>query len=1282
MARVFGTRIKESARMSSSSKHYMRWPLVIFAVALMSTAAFAWQLWQTVQAKDQERFERRAAIAQNSLRDHISTCITLLRGAAGLFAGSDDVRREELRAYVERLELERYPGVLGIGWSLRIPASAKNNVITATRKQWSSSFDIWPPGERPEYHAVLYLEALDQLNQAAIGYDMFTQPIRRAAMERARDIGSAAASAKLMLLYEIDKQRQPSFLIYVPVYRGGAVPETVAERRAKLVGFLYSPYHAGRLMSNILSAEEWDPYLNYRIFDGTEVNPDALLYQSDTEDVELAPRFTKTAMMDVAGRSWTIVFASTPAFERATEERLPLIVLASGVLISFMLAGGAWWQARARVAAEQSANALRESQRELMEQREWLQTTFASMGDALITTDKAGIVTYLNPVAVTLTGWALTEAQGKPLESVFHIINEKTRAAAENPVVKVLRGGKMIGLANHTLLVDKDGKERPIDDSAAPILDQQGRINGVVLIFHDVTRQRQAERALERSEAHYRRLFETAGDGVFLLNMETGRIVDANPNMAKLAGPRSELLGKQLWEIGLFPDADANRAAFREFKEKDYIRYERLPLVSPDGNRRDVELVCSAYGAGDNQVMQCNVRDITERKRMEDTLRESEELYRSLTEISPQGVWMTEPDGVLLYINQYWIEYSGMSLEQCAAEGWMQQVHPDDRERVSESWQHALVAGTAYEVEARFRRAADGQYRWHLVRGVPVCDDDGRIEKWLGVVVDIHQRTLAEAAMAQLGAIVESSDDAIIGIDLDGMITSWNAGAERLYGYNAPEVIGKPISILIPPGHMDEELAFLEKLRGGVGIAHYETERMRKGGRVLQVALTISPIKNRAGRVIGSSKVARDISERKHAERERAELLMREQALRTQAEAASRAKDDFLATLSHELRTPLNAILGWVQTLNSGKTDKETRVRAMQAIEQSAWAQAKLIGDLLNVSDIIAGRLRLDVKPLNLPSVIGEAVESLLPAIEAKEIDFATRFDPAAESFNGDAARIQQIIWNLVSNAVKFTPRRGQVRLALTRYESHIEITVEDNGDGISATFLPHVFHRFRQADSSSKRKHGGLGLGLAIVRHLVELHGGTVEAESPGAGQGARFTVRLPVRVLTPVEQMVQTEQPPPVATIPVTRLRRLDGLRILSVDDDHTSREMLQVALQRAGAEVISAASAAEALKLFQRLRPDVLISDIGLPDEDGYDLLRAVRALPLEAGGATPAIALSGYVSAQDRLATETIGYQAFVSKPVNLTELIDAIIRLSHGPRQPMTGEYPQQEKAPS
>ncbi len=658
--------------------------------------------------------------------------------------------------------------------------------------------------------------------------------------------------------------------------------------------------------------------------------------------------------------------------------------------------------------------------------------------------------------------------------------------------------------------------------------------------------------------------------------------------------------------------------------------------------------------------------DVTRQRQSVEVPDRSEVPYRSLIEISPQGVWMTNPDGALLYINHYWFEYSGLGMEQSAPEKWMEQVHPDDRRRVRESWERALRDGAVYESEARFRRAADNQYRWHLMRAAPVRDDGGRIEKWLVVIMDIHQRAHAETAMAQLAAIVESSDDAIIGMDLEGIITSWNGGAERLYGYTAEETTGKPISILIPPGHMDEELAFLENLRRGEGVAHYETQRLRKDREILHVSLTISPIRNHAGEVIGASKVARDISDRKRAERERAELLMREQALRTQAEAANRAKDDFLATLSHELRTPLNAILGWIQTLNRGQVDGETLTRGLTVIEQNAQVQTTLINDLLNVSDIVLGRLRLDVKPMDLAAVIGAAVESLRPAIAAKEIAFAVDIEHGVHNFNGDAARIQQIIWNLLSNAVKFTSRRGQIRLALAQYESHVEVTVEDDGAGIDPAFLPYAFDRFRQADSSSKRKYRGLGLGLAIVRHLVELHGGTVEAESPGAGQGARFTVRLPFRASALLEATPFRERPAAVIAAPAgTPFRRLDGLRILSVDDDHNTREMLQIALQRAGAEVSSAASAAEAFMLLQRFRPAVIVSDLGLPEEDGYDLLRAVRALPAEAGGSTPAVAVTGYVSAQDRQAAEMAGYQAFVPKPVNLDSLIDAVIRVSRG-----------------
>jgi signal transduction histidine kinase/CheY-like chemotaxis protein len=371
----------------------------------------------------------------------------------------------------------------------------------------------------------------------------------------------------------------------------------------------------------------------------------------------------------------------------------------------------------------------------------------------------------------------------------------------------------------------------------------------------------------------------------------------------------------------------------------------------------------------------------------------------------------------------------------------------------------------------------------------------------------------------------------------------------------------------------------------------------------------------------------------------------------------SHAKDEFLATLSHELRTPLNAILGWTQTLQSGNTRKETLLRALSQIEESAQAQAKLIDDLLNVSDIIAGRLRLEVQPMRLTPVIKGAIETLYPAIDAKEIHLETSFDPAADVVSGDPARMRQIVWNLLSNAVKFTPRTGRVGVRLDRGVASAEMAVFDSGEGISAEFLPHVFDRFRQGDASSRKRHGGLGLGLTIVRHLVEMHGGTVEAQSGGKGLGSTFTVRLPIRA-TWEERRRTSRSEHSSAALRASR-HRLTGVRILTVDDDRNTREMLQEALERAGARVQSASSAKDALEKLKRFRPDVLVSDIGMPEEDGYDLMRQVRILPVEQGGATPAIALTGYAHEEDQAATRAAGYQAVTAKPVNLDELLSTI-----------------------
>jgi CheY-like chemotaxis protein len=375
---------------------------------------------------------------------------------------------------------------------------------------------------------------------------------------------------------------------------------------------------------------------------------------------------------------------------------------------------------------------------------------------------------------------------------------------------------------------------------------------------------------------------------------------------------------------------------------------------------------------------------------------------------------------------------------------------------------------------------------------------------------------------------------------------------------------------------------------------------------------------------------------------------------RRRGQHAAPLEDQFLATVSHELRAPLNCILGWTQTLRDGGAAPETLRLGLTEIERGARMQATLIDDLLNVSDIAAGRLRLDASPMRLAWAVEAALTALRAAIDAKAITLETRFDPGADVVHGDPQRLQQVAWTLLSNAVKFTPRGGRIRITIARAGSQAEIAVSDSGEGIEPEFLPFVFERFRQADASSRRTHGGLGLGLAIARHLVELHGGTVGAASSGKGAGATFTVRLPLAPFEPAGARAGECKAP---------RGNLRGLRILAVDDDASTREMLQQVFENAGAEVMLAGSAREALSKIQGFNPHALVSDIGMPHEDGYDLLRQVRTLPPEAGGATPAIALTAYTREKDRAATQEAGYQAVAGKPVDLDELFSAITRLA-------------------
>ena len=516
----------------------------------------------------------------------------------------------------------------------------------------------------------------------------------------------------------------------------------------------------------------------------------------------------------------------------------------------------------------------------------------------------------------------------------------------------------------------------------------------------------------------------------------------------------------------------------------------------------------------------------------------------------------------------------------------------------------------------------------------------------------------SETLPAILAAIVESSDDAIVGKDLNGTIRTWNAGAERIFGYRAEEVIGLPITIVLPPDRFDEEAHILATLRRGERIDHFETERVGKGGRRISVSVSVSPIKNARGEIVGGASVSRDISMQKQIEIVRQEMLAKEQEARAEAEAASRAKDAFLATLSHELRSPLSPILAWARLLRQGMLDAEKTERALETIERSARSQAQLIDDLLDISRIVSGKLRLQVRPVQLTTVIEAAIEVVRPAADAKNIRIQTALDTETGPIAGDPDRLQQVVWNLLSNATKFTPKGGRVQVALERVNSHVEIAVSDTGQGVPAEFLPHLFERFQQAETGPSRTHGGLGLGLAIVRHIVELHGGTVHAESPGAGNGTTITVKLPCMIFARTAGEIERRHPTLEALPAERNFPQLRDLRVLVVDDEPDSNEVVRTLLVSCGAEVRIAGSAAEGLRELQRWTPDVLISDIGMPCEDGYSFLGKVRARRGEIGS-IPAVALTAYATTEDRVRIFSAGFQVHVVKPIDPSELVTVV-----------------------
>ena len=497
-----------------------------------------------------------------------------------------------------------------------------------------------------------------------------------------------------------------------------------------------------------------------------------------------------------------------------------------------------------------------------------------------------------------------------------------------------------------------------------------------------------------------------------------------------------------------------------------------------------------------------------------------------------------------------------------------------------------------------------------------------------------------------------------------------------MLGYTAGEVINHSISSII---HNPEELdlkakEFSEEL--GVSLEpgfevlvaksrlnlpdENEWTFKRKDGTGFPALLSMTALRDSAGEITGFLGIASDITERRRIDDERAEVLIREQRARKVAEETNKVKDDFLAMISHELRAPLTAILGWAQMLRAGTLDRASAERALMTIERNARSQAHLVGDLLDASRITTGKISLENKPVELMSIVEAAVDAVRPSVEAKSLRMQIVLEPWVGPFNGDPERLKQIVWNLLSNSIKFTPQGGLIEVRLERLENKALLIVSDTGQGIDPEFLPHIFDRFRQADSSARRQQGGLGLGLAIVKHLVELHGGAIYAYSRGFGQGADFMITLPLAVT------VNTGEPG-LWAINVdpqleSRMSSLRGVRALVVDDDHDTREILSVMLTRYGAEVRTAESAAEAFDSFKEWKPDVLVSDIGMPVEDGYALIARIRAYESEMDEQVPAIALTAFAAAQDKDKALSAGFNQHLSKPAEPVQLARLVARV--------------------
>lgn len=784
--------------------------------------------------------------------------------------------------------------------------------------------------------------------------------------------------------------------------------------------------------------------------------------------------------------------------------------------------------------------------------------------EAIAIIDPEGYYLQQNGAHYTLLGYPDEELKGQTLA---HDLDEETWAEIKHQLAESNE------FSGEILCRAKTGEERNIALSIFTMRSGLGEPLCHVCIKRDITKRKQDELALRRSQTELTDFFENASVGLHWVSPD-GTILRANQAELDLLGyTREEYVGRNIVDFHL--DREAIEDILERLRRGEVVRDYEARLRCKDGTSKTVRIDSSAYFEDGKFIhSRCFTRDITERRWTEHRLA----LQYAITSIVSHSIDFVEGTHEIL-------ETVGESL------GW----------QVGVLW------------------AVDNQEQ--VLRCVDV---------WQSPVLDANE---FEAACVSL--LFPK------GVGLTGRI--WESG-KPVWISNLRKDRNFPRAPLAEKARLRSGFGFPIQLGNEViGVIEFFSQQIRQPDKQL-IEMIIS-----VGRQIGQ------FQERKRAEEKLAHLLVRERSARADAEKANRLKDEFLATLSHELRTPLNAVIGWARILKSGRVDKDSATHAIDVIERNAWAQKQIIEDILDVSRVITGKLQLHLARVDLVTIVNAALDAVRPAFDAKQIKIETHYQKALKTVAGDADRLQQVVWNLLSNASKFTPPGGEVGISMTQNDKHALIQISDTGPGVAPDFLPHVFERFRQADGSTTRLHGGLGLGLAIVRHLVELHGGMIEVENATVRSGAVFTVTLPL----PTGNLDLAPPPAPATKDQNVSDVDLADLNILVVEDELDALDLLAIDLREHGAKVTGVASASEALEQLRKRHFDLIISDIGMADTDGYGLIREVREREGEQGEHIPAIALTAYARAQDRLRALAAGYNTHVAKPIEIRELVSVV-----------------------